>query len=46
MVLLSVFLDYNGVVHYEFLPVGRTVNKEYYLEVTDHLREAIQKKKK
>ena len=24
---------YNGVVHYEFLPQGHTVDKEYYLEV-------------
>ena len=24
---------YEGVVHYEFLPQGRTANKEYYLEV-------------
>ena len=27
-VLLSVFFDYNGVVHYELLPEGRTVNKK------------------
>ena len=33
-VLLTVFVDCNGVVvHYEFLPQGRTVNKEYYHEV-------------
>ncbi|UYV64164.1 hypothetical protein LAZ67_2006834 [Cordylochernes scorpioides] len=32
-VLLKVFFDCRGVVHNEFLPQGRTVNKEYYLQV-------------
>ncbi|XP_011874818.1 PREDICTED: putative uncharacterized protein FLJ37770 [Vollenhovia emeryi] len=32
-VLLTVFFDCRGVVHHEFLPQGRTVNKEYYLQV-------------
>ena len=44
-VLLTVFFDYRGVVHQEFLPQGRTVNKEYYLEVMRRLREAIRKKR-
>ena len=44
-VLLSVFFDYRGVVHQEFLPQGRTVNKEYCLEVMRRLREAIRKKR-
>ena len=30
-VLLTVFFDFGGMVHHEFLPQGRTVNKEYYL---------------
>lgn len=34
-----------GVVHHEFLPQGRTVNKEYYLEVMRRLREAIRQKR-
>ena len=37
-VLLTVFFDCNGVVHYEFMAQGR---KEYYLEVICRLREAI-----
>ena len=41
--LFTVFFDYNGIVHREFLPEGRTVNKEYYLEVIRRLREAIRK---
>jgi len=44
-VMLTVFFDYRGVVHYEFLPPGQTVNKEYYLNVMRHLREAIRQKR-
>ncbi|UYV70868.1 hypothetical protein LAZ67_8000923 [Cordylochernes scorpioides] len=39
-VLLTVFFDCRSVVHHEFLPQGRTVNKEYYLQVMRNLREA------
>ncbi|UYV69131.1 hypothetical protein LAZ67_6002522 [Cordylochernes scorpioides] len=44
-VLLTVFFDCRGVVHHEFLPQGRTVNKEYYLQVMCNLREAIRQKR-
>jgi hypothetical protein len=44
-VMLTVFFYSEGVVHYEFLPQGRTVNKEYYLEVMQRLREAVRKKR-
>ncbi|UYV80992.1 hypothetical protein LAZ67_19002427 [Cordylochernes scorpioides] len=44
-VLLTVFFDCRGVVHHEFLPQGRTVNKEYYLQVMRNLREAIRLKR-
>ncbi|UYV66495.1 hypothetical protein LAZ67_4001877, partial [Cordylochernes scorpioides] len=43
-VLLTVFFDCRDVVHHEFLPQGRTVNKEYYLQVMRNLREAIRHK--
>ena len=43
--MLTVFFDYRGIVHYEFLPNGKTVNKEYYLSVMRHLREDIRKKR-
>ena len=39
------FFYSEGVVHYEFLPLGRTVNKEYYLEVMQRLRQAVRKKR-
>ena len=44
-VLLTVFLVCNGVVHHEFLPQGRTVNKVYNLEVMRRLRQAIRQKR-
>ena len=37
---LTVLFHYRGVVHYEFLTTGQTVNKEYYLSIMRHLREA------
>ncbi|UYV79128.1 hypothetical protein LAZ67_17001194 [Cordylochernes scorpioides] len=44
-VLLTVFFDCRGVVHHEFLPQGRTANKEYYLQVMRNFREAIRQKR-
>ncbi|UYV77541.1 hypothetical protein LAZ67_15001423, partial [Cordylochernes scorpioides] len=44
-VLLTFFFDCRGVVHHAFLPQGRTVNKEYYLQVMRNLREAIRQKR-
>lgn len=44
-VMLTVFIDYRGVVHKEFVPTGQTVNKEYYLGVMRRLRESIRKKR-
>ena len=44
-VLLIVFFDCNGVVHHEFLPQGRTANKEYYFEVVSRLRGKIRQKR-
>ncbi|UYV65275.1 hypothetical protein LAZ67_3003775, partial [Cordylochernes scorpioides] len=35
----------SGVVHHDFLPQGRTVNEEYYLQVMRNLREAIRQKR-
>ena len=42
---IRLFFDFNSIVHYEFLPRGQTVNKEYYLQVQRRLREAIRKKR-
>ena len=40
-VLLSFFFDCNGVVHHEFLPQDRKVNREYYFEVMRQLCKAF-----
>lgn len=34
---MTVFFDCNAVVHYELLPTGQTVNKNYYLNILHHL---------
>ena len=43
--MLTVFFDYRGVVHSEFLPEGQTMNKEYYLDVMKRLRENNRRKR-
>ncbi|UYV84416.1 hypothetical protein LAZ67_X002056 [Cordylochernes scorpioides] len=44
-VLLTVFFDCRGVVHHEFLLQGRTVKREYYLQIMRNLCEAIRQKR-
>lgn len=43
--MLTVFFDYHGVVHSEFLPEGELVSAEYYLSVMQRLREQIRRKR-
>ncbi|CAD7012591.1 unnamed protein product [Ceratitis capitata] len=38
-------INCKSVVHHEFLPQGRTVNKEYYLQVMCNLRETNRQKR-
>ena len=45
-VLLTVFFDYRGVVHHEYLPYGSTVTKEYYTGVLKRLRDAVRRKRR
>jgi len=37
--------DISGIVHYEFVPTGQTVNHVYYLEVLKRLREKLRRKR-
>jgi histone-lysine N-methyltransferase SETMAR len=43
-VLLIVFFYWKGVVHHEFVPHGRIVNGQFYLEAMKRLREAVGRK--
>lgn len=36
--------DYRGVVHHEYLSLGKTVNKVYFLSVMERLRDAMNRK--
>ncbi|KAL4131595.1 hypothetical protein QTP88_008888 [Uroleucon formosanum] len=42
--MLIVFFDIEGIVHYEFVPHGQTVNQVFYKDVLMRLREKIRKK--
>ncbi|UYV64507.1 hypothetical protein LAZ67_3001027 [Cordylochernes scorpioides] len=44
-VLLATFFDIKGIVHYEYLEEGRTINKESYLNIMRRVRESIRLKK-
>jgi len=39
--MLLTFFDIRGIVRYEFIPTGQTVNEVYYLEVLEGLREKV-----
>jgi len=40
----KLFFDIRGIVHYEFVPTGQTVNQVYYLEVLEKLHEKVRRK--
>ena len=39
--MLICFFDCQGVVHKEFVPSGQTVNKQYYREFLERLRQRV-----
>jgi len=43
--IVAEFFDSRGIVHYEFVPTGQTVNQVYYLEVLENLRKKVRRKR-
>jgi len=44
-VMLIVFFDMEGIVHYKYVPQGQTVNQQFYLQVLKCLRLAVSRKR-
>ena len=44
-IMLLTFFYIGGIVHYEFVPTGQTVNQLYYLELLEMLREKVRRKR-
>ncbi|KAJ4444799.1 hypothetical protein ANN_06596 [Periplaneta americana] len=44
-VMLEVFFDSQGLIHHEFIPEGRTVTKELYVEILRRLQDAVRRKR-
>jgi hypothetical protein len=42
--MLITLVGIKGIVHFEFIPQGQTVNQVYYLEVLKPLRETVPRK--
>ena len=45
-VMLIVFFDCKGIVHFEFVPEGQTVNQYFYKETLVRLTEKIRRKRR
>jgi histone-lysine N-methyltransferase SETMAR len=43
--MLVCFFDYKGIIHYEFIAQGQTVNQQCYLEVLTRLQESVRRKR-
>jgi len=43
--MLICFFDQEGIVHWEFVPPGMTVNADFYCDVLRRLRESVQRKR-
>jgi len=43
--MLICFSDIKGLVRFEFVPQGHTVNQQFYLEVLKQLRDAVRRKR-
>jgi len=43
--IIVFFFDFNGLVHYEFVPKGQTINQVFYKQVLERLREKVCRKR-
>jgi hypothetical protein len=43
--VLITFCGIKGIVHFEFIPQGKTVNQAYYVEILKRLYEAVPRKR-
>ena len=39
--MLTVFFDWEDIIHHQYAPLDQTINKEYYLNVLHQLRDAV-----
>ena len=44
-IMLIVFFDMEGNVHYEYIPQGQTVDQQFYLQVLKRVRLAVSRKR-
>ena len=42
--MLICFFDIEGLINFEFVPQGQTVNQQFYLEVLKRLHDAVRRK--
>jgi hypothetical protein len=45
MKMLNAFFDIKGIVHFELIPQGRTINKAHCVEIRERLLEAARRKR-